>query len=175
MTKNRLLLLVSGVCLILLGLWALIEPAQTLLLLVGLIGAGALISGVCYLLAYFFTNRPPSGDRGWMLVRGLIDIAVGALLLWNIGVAASILPWVVGLWAVFSGALYLAHAVAMKSSARSSWWLMLLSGLLSIVIGVLMIVNPWFGAFVISFQIGFFLLLFGVTSVMAASSSESLT
>ena len=167
----NILLLLSGVASIILGLWAFWDPQDTLLLFASLIGLAALVSGVLALAAYVGGER--RWHRGWVLARGIIDMLIGVLLLWNVGITAAVLPWVMAFWAIFAAILYLSQALSMHSAGVKGWGMLLISALLAGIVGLLMLLIYPFGVFVVTFNIGFFLIFLGVSTLVAASSALS--
>ena len=54
------------------------------------------------------------------------------------GITALSLLWVIAFWAVFTGIFEIAAAVKLRQQLRNEW-VLLLSGLLSVVFGVLVV------------------------------------
>ena len=72
----------------------------------------------------------------------------------------------VAFWAIFTGILELAAAFRL-SIDDGRWWLVFGGGL-SVIYGVLLIVAPIIGAVVLTWWIGAYALVFGVSLVMLA-------
>ena len=72
----------------------------------------------------------------WSLVlRGLFGIALGAIILSRPLESIASFALVIAIWALFSGVVQVIHAFDLKS-VFSQWWVMLISGLVSIGFGV---------------------------------------
>jgi uncharacterized membrane protein HdeD (DUF308 family) len=72
----------------------------------------------------------------WSLVlRGLFGIALGAIILWRPLESIASFALVIALWAFFSGVVQIVHAIDLRP-VFSQWWLMLLSGLVSVLFGI---------------------------------------
>jgi len=72
----------------------------------------------------------------WALVaRGLLAIAVGVLILSRPRDSLAALALIVAVWALVSGMTEILHALETRSLFRS-WWILLVSGLMSMCFGV---------------------------------------
>jgi len=72
----------------------------------------------------------------WALVlRGLLGIALGIVILWRPLDSVAGFALAIALWAVFSGAVQIVHAIELKP-LFSGWWVTLLSGIVSVGFGV---------------------------------------
>ena len=72
----------------------------------------------------------------WALVlRGVLALAVGILILWRPMESIASFALVIALWAMFSGVVQIVHAFELRR-VLSHWWVLLLSGLVSLAFGV---------------------------------------
>lgn len=72
----------------------------------------------------------------WSLVlRGLFGIALGAIILWRPIESIASFALVIAIWAFFSGVVQIVHAIDLRP-VFSQWWVLLLSGLVSVGFGV---------------------------------------
>lgn len=98
------------------GAIALFTPVLTALVLVLLIGANALVTGVLDILAAVRLRKTIQGE--WMLaLSGLASIVFGAIVFFFPGAGALALVWMVSVYAIVTGALLLGLAVRMRSKA----------------------------------------------------------
>jgi uncharacterized membrane protein HdeD (DUF308 family) len=94
--------LVRGILAILFGIVTLIVPGITLVVLVALFGAYALVDGVI-LSILAVKNRKHAADWWLMLLTGLVSIAAGvATFVWP-GITAASLFYVIVAWAIVTG------------------------------------------------------------------------
>src|SRR4029077_14038828 len=72
----------------------------------------------------------------WALViRGVLAIAVGALILWRPLDSIAALALVIAVWALFVGVVQIVHAFQLRP-LLSQWWVLLLTGLIGVAFGV---------------------------------------
>jgi uncharacterized membrane protein HdeD (DUF308 family) len=155
------LLGLAGLAGIIFGIAALVWPGITLVILVALFGAFALVTGVFTLVAGldFATERVSH----WvpMVFAGVAGIAIGIFTFFNPGITALALVFLIAAWAILIGIFEVVSGIEFTGQIRGSWTLWL-AGLLSVAFGVLIAVNPGSGALAIIWLIGFYAILAGV-------------
>jgi uncharacterized membrane protein HdeD (DUF308 family) len=120
-------LLIRGVLAIIAGLIAFIFPGITLGALVILFGVYALLDGVLGIVGSVRASR--AHERwGWLLFEGICGIVAGAItVLWP-ALTAFALIYLIGAWALVTGALEIATAIQLRRYIPGEWML-ILSGL----------------------------------------------
>jgi uncharacterized membrane protein HdeD (DUF308 family) len=159
LTRNWWAVALRGVIAILFGVVALAWPGLTLEILVLFFGAYALVDGIFAIIAAF-TNR--SGhDKWWvLLLEGLMGIAAGIITLFRPGLATLALVYVISFWAVVTGILEIVAAVQLRKEIQGEWMLAL-SGIVSLLLGVSLFLFPAAGALTLTWLIGAYAILFG--------------
>ena len=170
--KGWWLLVLHGVCAVLFGILTFAWPGITLVTLVFLFGAYALVNGI-FMLG--IAMRAPKGTPGLMTIvlLGVLGIAAGILTFAYPGATAISLLWIIAFWAILTGILEVAAAVRLRKE-MSNEWMLILSGLLSIVFGVLVILRPGAGALSILWLIGAYAIVFGVMTLTLAFRMKNL-
>jgi uncharacterized membrane protein HdeD (DUF308 family) len=144
----------------------LIWPTIGLSALIALFGALALVSGFSTIVGAF--NLPiEGGDRAWLVVEGLVGIAVGIVVFVWPDLSALGLLYAIAAWAIAMGIFEIALSVALPLSGGRSL-LMGLGGLLSIAFGVIMFGHPGAGAVALLALIGAFAFVTGVIQIAFA-------
>jgi len=166
-------IVVRGIAAVIFGVLALVLPGITLAALVLLWGAYALADGIIALIAAFRIR-----DRGkpfWaLLVVGILGIAAGILTFIWPGMTAIVLLAFIAAWSLVMGIFQIIAAVRLRKSIEKEW-LLGLSGLLSIIFGVLMLINPGAGALAVIWVIGAYAILFGVLLIALGVKLRSRT
>jgi uncharacterized membrane protein HdeD (DUF308 family) len=160
------LLVLRGAFALLFGILAFVWPGITLASLVLLFGAYAFVNGI---LAVVMAVRAPKGRPGvaGTLILGLLSIAVGVLTVFAPGLTALSLVVLIGAWAIVTGAFEIAAGIKLRRIMSGSWALVL-SGALSIVFGVLVLLMPAAGALSLVWLIGAYAIVFGILLLTAA-------
>jgi uncharacterized membrane protein HdeD (DUF308 family) len=158
--------LVRGILATLFGIATLLMPGITLVVLVVLFGAYALVDGVI-LSILAFKNRQHDSNWWLMLVTGLVSIAAGVLTFVWPGITAASLFYVIVAWAIVTGISQVIYAIQFRKEIKGEW-LLVLDGILSIAFGILLIVQPIAGALAVLWLIGVYAIADGVTMVALA-------
>jgi uncharacterized membrane protein HdeD (DUF308 family) len=159
-------LLLRGIAAILFGVLAFAWPGLTLLTLVLLYGAFALVDGVLSLIAAFTGGAKPF-PTWWLVVVGLLGIAAGVVtFLWP-GITAILLVVFIGAWALVHGIFEIIGAIQLRKEIDNEWML-ILGGVLSVLFGVVVLIAPGAGALGLVWAIAAYSILFGITFVALA-------
>jgi len=159
LTRNWGAFVGRGIVAILFGLCGFLLPGITLTALIVLFGAFALVDGI---LAIIAAVRAQAGAPWWALVlRGIFGIAAGAIaLLWP-GITAVALVFVIGFWAIASGIVEIIGAIRLRKVVEREW-LLGLAGALSVLFGVLIVMNPGAGALAVLWLICTYAIVLGI-------------
>jgi len=157
------LILIKGIILILLGFFVLGNPVGALVGLVLYIGISLLLTGI-FLIAAALSLRKVEDNWGWRLAEGIMDVLFAFVLLANPGVTAATIPFVVGLWLMVSGVIIFINAFGAKKDGVPEWWLGLISGILTVLIGYFITANILAGAIAVTIWIGIGFLIAGLVT-----------
>ena len=168
LTRNWWVLAVRGALAVLFGLLALIWPGITVLALVLLFGAYALVDGVMALYTALF-DRGRLGGRGggWLVLEGVAGVlaAIGAVV-WP-GITALVLLYLIAAWALVTGVAEILTAIRLRREIEGEW-LLILTGALSILFGLLAFLFPGAGALAVVWLIAAYAIAFGVVMLILA-------
>ncbi|MFT3718463.1 HdeD family acid-resistance protein [Pseudorhodoferax sp.] len=157
--------LLYGLAAVVFGLLTLVRPGLTVIVLTITFGALSLVDGVVSLLG--LARGDHALPRGMLVLYALVSIVFGVLALWQPAEMAAAMVWVLGVWLVVAGIARIVFAVQVRKQIEGEW-LLALSGVLAIVLGVLFFVNPAAGLVTIALWIGAGALLYGVLQVVVA-------
>ena len=158
LVKNWWLLLLRGIAAIVFGVLAFAWPGLTLLTLILLYGAFALTDGVIAIIAAVTGGAP--GGRWWLALVGVLGIAVGVLTFMLPGMTALILLFTMAGWAVAIGVLQIVGAIRLRKEIDNEWFL-ILSGAISVLFGLAVMLNPGAGALALVWVIGAYAIIAG--------------
>ena len=154
---------INGALSVAFGAMILAWPGISLYALTILFGAYAMAGGVVGLVN---ASRVKEG-RGWTALSSVLGIGVGlAVLAWP-SISALGLLYVIAAYAIAFGVIAMAGAFRLPIAAGDSV-LLSLSGLVSIMFGLVMFVKPGDGALVLLALIAAFSLVKGITELVVA-------
>jgi len=163
LAKNWWMVLLRGIAAIVFGVLAFAWPGLTLLTLVIIYGAYALVDGVIALIAAFSGGAKPA-PTWWLIVAGIAGIVAGiATFVWP-GITALVLIVFIGVWSIVHGIFEIVGAIKLRKEIDNEWWL-ILAGVLSVIFGVLVLAMPGAGALALVWVIGAYAIVFGILLV----------
>jgi uncharacterized membrane protein HdeD (DUF308 family) len=165
--KNWWVLLVRGLFAVLFGVAAFAWPGPTLVALVFLYGAYALVDGVTAVSAGAFARA------WWLVLSGVLGIIVGIGTFFYPGITAVALFYLIAAWAVMRGIFEIVAAIELRKVITGEWAL-ITAGIFSIIFGVVLIAYPVPGVLALVWLIGAYALVFGVTMIVMAFQLRSL-
>jgi uncharacterized membrane protein HdeD (DUF308 family) len=132
------LILLRGIVGAIFGVLAFAWPGATLLAVVFVWGAYALVDGAFALYMTFLAARQ---ERRWwpFLFEGLAGIGAGIVAFAVPGITALVLLYLIAAWAILTGIVETVGAVDLRKQIQNEW-LLGLAGVLSIVFGILVAV-----------------------------------
>ena len=162
--RLAILLALRGVLALLFGVLVLVWPRVTVLVLAVVFAIYAVVDGIGMVAG----GLGRDGTRRWPYVlAGALGIVAGVIAaLWP-QVTALVLVLLVGAWAVITGALQVAAAVRLRRE-RPGWWVLALSGVVSLIAGMIILARPDIGALALATVLGVYALLAGVALLWAA-------
>ncbi|WP_167590361.1 HdeD family acid-resistance protein [Oceanidesulfovibrio indonesiensis] len=165
------ILILRGAIAILLGLFALLWPSLGLLVLLILVGAYAFMDGLLALWTAW--NRRKMGlGHGLAVVEGVAGVLLGAMVLFAPRFTSLALVIAVAIWALLTGVIQLMDAASSLDRSRTGLfgrhtprWAVALSGGLSVLFGILLLVWPREGMTAIVWIIAIYALAAGIIVV----------
>ena len=156
-------LVLRGVAALIFGILTFVSPAASLLALLVLFGAYAIVNGVIELV---LAARAPGVERpwGWLVFEAIASIVAGILTFIWPGITALVLLFLIAGWAIATGVGQVVAAVRLRRTIRGEWRLALM-GVLSIAFGVLLVVVPGAGALAVALWIGAYAMVLGALLV----------
>src|ERR1700704_2844324 len=167
LARNWWLIALRGALGVIFGVIALLMPITTILALVLLFSAYMIVDGV---FAIYAAIRAAQQGESWsiLVLQGIASIAAGAIAFFWPGITVLAFVLLISAWSIVSGCLMLAAAFR---TDRGRWWLGL--GAAALLFGILMILAPLSGAVVLTWWLGAFAFVFGVTLIILAFQLRS--
>lgn len=159
----RLLTIISGVMLVLTGLFCFANSGETFLALAFVLGLVMIISSAIQIVSYWWGRKDRTDNNGWIFAEALITFILGILVQASLIAADVAIPMVFGLWVMFSGVLRFVVATMINPSKKklNFIWTMLI-GLIGIFIGIYAFVNPMTANLPIAILLGIIFFVQGI-------------
>ena len=154
-----------GVIAILIGAYAILAPAVTLIALVMIFAAYTFVDGV-FAIVLAIRGARHHERWGWLAFNGGISVAAAILAIVFPALTALAFAILFAVWAMASGSASVVAGLALSTS-HGRWWL-IAGGILAIVFGIWAIFDPGLGMIVLSYLLGFQALSAGFTLLALA-------
>ncbi len=157
-------MLLSGILFLILGILCWVWPNLALETIALILGIGFLVAGIGTIADYVLSRGFFSA---WLLVDGILDVILGIIFIVNPLVSAWALAWLVAIAIIVSGIMQLVSCWRMRRDMSGTWWLSLITGVITIVLGILMLAVPstlalWLSIFAIVYGVGLVVFAFKV-------------
>jgi uncharacterized membrane protein HdeD (DUF308 family) len=164
--RNWWVLALRGVLAILFGLMAFFWPGFVLVVVAFIFGAYALIDG-CMAIVLAVSGHG-QGARWWaLLLEGVVGIAAGVIAFLSPLIADLALLYVIAAWLLVTGVFEIVAAITLRKYIEGEWALAL-SGALSVILGVLLALQPREGLIAVAWWIGAYSIAFGILFLVVA-------
>jgi uncharacterized membrane protein HdeD (DUF308 family) len=166
LARNWWVLALRGCVGMLFGIGAFVWPNATLAALILVFGAYVFIDGIFAVVAGIGMRKQLS--LWWLvLLEGAAGIVLGLLTFGSPGTTALVLLTLIAAWSIVTGIFEIATALRIRTLIENEW-LMIFSGVVSIIFGALLIAQPGAGEIAIVWLLGAYALLFGLLTLMLA-------
>jgi len=170
-TKWRWAIGLNGLLAVAIGVMILLWPGISVYALTIVFGVYALATGVVGLVMAF--SAEAKRERGWLIFSGLLGIAVGVMVLVWPSISALALLYVIGAYAIALGVLAVVGAFRLPIDGGDTV-LMIISGLVSILFGIVIFAKPGTGVLVTLALIAAFALVTGISEIVVAVGGQRL-
>jgi uncharacterized membrane protein HdeD (DUF308 family) len=160
LAKNWWLLLLRGIASIVFGVLAFAWPGLTVITLVIVYGAYALVDGLFSLYAAISGSNGAT-PRWWLAVVGVAGVLAGLISFAMPGLVAVWFLLLIGVWAIVSGIFEIIGALRLRKEIDNEWWLVL-HGAISLVFGLLLLTQPLSAALAMIWVISAYAIAAGV-------------
>lgn len=154
---------VRGLCAVIMGILAVMLPGITLVSLLMVYGVFAIADGIT---AIWIGLKARHERRIWweMVISGALAIFAGILVSAWPGLTAMIFVIMIGVFAIMRGVMEIVAAIQLRKVIDDEWML-ILSGIISILFGGMLVAKPGEGAIAMVLLIGAFMIAIGAMTI----------
>lgn len=166
LSRNWWMLLVRGIAALLFGVLAYIYPGSALAAMILIYGVYALVDGIFAIIAaigQIERHRP----WGFLLLSGVVSILAGLIALFYPGLTAVALLFVMAFWAILRGIFEVSASIQLRKILPNDWALAL-AGILSLLFGILLLINPAAGILAVVWLVATYAIIYGIIELALA-------
>lgn len=163
--RTILISILSAVIYIVFGIIMIINPhiaievvSISLGIIVGVIGIASIIKFIIEKKKYNFT--------GFGFAGGIISLIIAFLLLFKYKELASLIPIILGILIIINGALKTEYVIGLKRAVSSNWLMLLILGIVEMILGIVLIFNPFSSSLAITQIIGIFVVIYSIVDII---------
>ena len=150
-----------------LGVFLVMKPGTALNIVCYALGGVVLACAAVQLVRYFAVERGVFQSQ-LTLVSGIVCLALGAFLIIRSDIVVSILPIVFGLFVIFDAIGRVQNALDLRRCGYDSWKGFLFLPVLRVVLGVVLVINPFGAMEKLVMAIGIILIVEGAINLLSA-------
>lgn len=157
----------GGILVMLFGFTALAFPNVAVKALAVYFALSILIGGIV-LTTYAIQYRKVTPNWKTRLLEGIISLVLGIVIILNPESAAAFLMIIIGAWAAIIGLVFIITFFARKTSQMVDV-LNLTTGVISLVLGAIIIFNPFGSSRFIVVLVGIYAIIYGIVTMVFSS------
>ncbi len=147
------------------GIFLFIKPKLASSIIGYIIGAIVLLSGLVALFNYFVSKKEIK-YISFELIYGIITCIAGVAIIFNPLSISSIVTIGLGIWMIINGIMKVNMSIFLKKNKEETWSILLFIGLLTLLSGALLIINPFKGTMVVTQVLGVFIIVYAILDSM---------
>ena len=150
------------------GLILILFPEISMLAVCYILGIAAIVFGIVKITGYFSAD-PYGLAFQFDFAFGVIAILLGLVVIIHPGNIMALVPVIMGIYFMIDGIMKIQTAVDAERFGVRSWWLILVSAIVTGGIGILLLVNPFESAVALTVLLGITLLADGISNIWIAA------
>ncbi|MFA5648890.1 MAG: DUF308 domain-containing protein [Bacteroidales bacterium] len=157
----------NGMLMVIFGLVSILMPELAIAVLAIYFAITIMLGG---LILSIFTLKHKASLPNWKarLTEGLLSVVLGLVILIKPQSAAAFLVYVMGLWAFFIGVVFIVSYFRRKTPDLVGAF-NLIAGVVSVVLGLIIVFNPFESSRFLVILIGIYALAFGIFTMVYSS------
>lgn len=161
--------LILGILLIVLGIFTFINPSAAIRGVTFIYGLMALITGIIDIIFYIKLEERMGVSPVLSLVGGIISVIAGILILFNLGIGTWVMVVLFPIWFIAHCIARLAHLPFIRVTCGAGYYYFtLFVTIIGLVLGIMMIFDPFISFFSMGYLIGMYLIVLGIDSIVFA-------
>jgi len=160
-TRTKVHLILSGLLMIATGVLIICNPIDALETIAWIYGIITVVRGISSIVYYVSGGSKAFGGSG-ALFRGILDIILGIIFLFDRYLIAGALPIIFAIWLTVFGIERISRASDLKKMGYRPWIAIFFIGIISCVLGILSLLSRAFSTSVLTVLLGIGFILQGI-------------
>ena len=158
--------ILSSMALALLGGLLFFQSEATIISVSYIIGGILIAIGVLTIIKYINAYRKSSKNE-LDIIYGTVTVILGIIVIGNPKAIASIIPFVIGILIILSSATKLQYSLELKKSNNDLWLSTMILSIITTLVGIVLIFNPFQGAEFITKLVGILIFTYAILDIIS--------
>lgn len=133
---------INAVIMVILGIVLVIWPHILGVMLCYLLGGALIVMGVFQLISFLRGERLGFYNK-FVMIMGIVLVLLGIWICAQPRIVLSIIPVVVGIIVLIHGLMDIQYTLDIKKAGSEKWWIALIAAALTLIVGLLLVLNPF--------------------------------
>ena len=133
---------INEVIMVILGIVLVIWPHILGVMLCYLLGGALIVMGVFQLISFLRGERLGFYNK-FVMMMGIVLVLLGIWICAQPRIVLSIIPVVVGIIVLIHGLMDIQYTLDIKKAGSEKWWIALIAAALTLIVGLLLVLNPF--------------------------------
>ena len=133
---------INAVIVVILGIVLVIWPHILGVMLCYLLGGALIVMGVFQLISFLRGERLGFYNK-FVMMMGIVLVLLGIWICAQPRIVLSIIPVVVGIIVLIHGLMDIQYTLDIKKAGSEKWWIALIAAALTLIVGLLLMLNPF--------------------------------
>lgn len=141
------------------------KPTAILTTVILILGIIAILDGLIHIISYIKTSKEIR-SFSQELFEGFIEVIAGICLITFKDVFISMVPIIIGIWIILKSILKFQLALNLKNAEQQNWMSLLIVAIITLILGIIIIANPFKTAVTVTVISGVFLLITAISDLI---------
>lgn len=160
--------LLIGILFIFTSLVSFRNPGSSLVAIVYIFAISAICKGIFELFFRRKIHNYTSHKSTALIVLGIFDICIGVFLFVNVNTGLVALPFIFAIWFIADSFMSLISSDIFKLRGQGYYWFNIILSIIGLIAGFMLLFNPITSALTLSFLVGFYLMIAGISFIINA-------
>ena len=133
---------INAVIMVILGIVLVIWPHILGVMLCYLLGGALIVMGDFQLISFLRGERLGFYNK-FVMMMGIVLVLLGIWICAQPRIVLSIIPVVVGIIVLIHGLMDIQYTLDIKKAGSEKWWIALIAAALTLIVGLLLMLNPF--------------------------------
>lgn len=156
---------ITSIIFIVVGIFLFLKPETTLSLISYILGLIILANGIMNLIRYF-SNQERNNLYDFGFISGIMGVVIAIIFISQPNMIVSIIPLILGIWILINGIVKLQFAMNLRNYQNSNWIRSVVISGINVFLGIILVLNPFGGAVVLTRIIGAFLIVYAILDLL---------